>query len=86
MERVIVRGPGFCAVTEDGVLVEFLRRDASQGGDILGGTVERMMPGIGGAFVSIGMPSTAEAVSCVAQRTTLMPSYSPMTEPGCCKE
>ena len=54
MERVIVRGPGFCAVTEDGVLVEYLQRDASQGGDILGGTVERMMPGIGGAFVSIG--------------------------------
>ena len=54
MERVIYRGPGFCAVTEDGVLVEYLQRDASQGGDILGGTVERMMPGIGGAFVSIG--------------------------------
>lgn len=54
MERVIVRGPGFCAVTEDGVLVEYLQRDASQGGDILGGTAERMMPGIGGAFVSIG--------------------------------
>ena len=54
MERVIVRGPGFCAVTEDGVLVEYLQRDASQGGDILGGTMERMMPGIGGAFVSIG--------------------------------
>lgn len=54
MERVIVRGPGFCAVTEDGVLVEYQQRDASQGGDILGGTVERMMPGIGGAFVSIG--------------------------------
>ena len=54
MERTIYRGPGFCAVTENGVLVEYLQRDASQGGDILGGTVERMMPGIGGAFVSIG--------------------------------
>lgn len=54
MERTIYRGPGFCAVTEDGVLVEYLERDASQGGDILGGTAERMMPGIGGAFVSIG--------------------------------
>ncbi len=54
MERTIYRGPGFCAVTEDGVLVEYLERDASQCGDILGGTAERMMPGIGGAFVSIG--------------------------------
>ena len=54
MERVIYRGPGFCAVTEDGTLVEYLERDGSQGGDIIGGTVERMMPGIGGAFVSIG--------------------------------
>ena len=54
MERVIYRGPGFCAVVEDGTLVEYLERDASQGGDIIGGTVERMMPGISGAFVSIG--------------------------------
>ena len=54
MERMIYRGSGFCAVAEDGVLVEYLERDSSQCGDIIGGTVERMMPGIGGAFVSIG--------------------------------
>ena len=35
-----------------------------------------------GAFSSIGMPSTADPVSCVAQRTALIPSYVPMTVPG----
>ena len=29
MERVIYRGPGFCAVTEDGTLVEYLERDVT---------------------------------------------------------
>ena len=55
MERNLITGPDFCAVTEDGVLTEFLKRDSSmQYGDILIGTVERMMPGIGSAFVDIG--------------------------------
>ena len=55
MERILITGPDFCAVTEDGTLTEYLQRDPKQQyGDILGGTVERMMPGIGCAFVDIG--------------------------------
>ncbi len=55
MERVIYSGPDFCAAAEDGTLVEYIRRDtAGQCGDILMGTVERIMPGIGSAFVDIG--------------------------------
>ena len=55
MERILITGPGFCAVTEDGTLTEYLQRDPKQQyGDILGGTVERIMPGIGCAFVDIG--------------------------------
>ena len=42
-------------MTEDGVLTEYIEREAGQQcGDILGGTVERIMPGINGAFVNIG--------------------------------
>ena len=42
-------------MTEDGVLTEYIGREAGQQcGDILGGTVERIMPGINGAFVNIG--------------------------------
>ena len=55
MERILITGPDFCAVTEDGTLTEYLKRDPKQQyGNILGGTVERMMPGIGCAFVDIG--------------------------------
>ena len=55
MERILITGPDFCAVTEDGTLTEYLQRDPKQQyGDILGGTVERIMPGIGCAFVDIG--------------------------------
>lgn len=55
MERNLYTGPGYCAVTEDGILVEYFEKDLTQQcGDILGGTVERIMPGIGGAFVKIG--------------------------------
>ncbi len=55
MERELITGPDFCAVVEDGKLAEYLARDPKQQyGDILGGTVERMMPGIGSAFVNIG--------------------------------
>ena len=55
MERELITGPDFCAVFEDGKLAEYLERDPKQQyGDILGGTVERMMPGIGSAFVNIG--------------------------------
>ncbi len=55
MERNLITGPDFCAITEDGVLTEYLTRDPKeQYGDIVGGTVERMMPGNGCAFVNIG--------------------------------
>ena len=55
MNRILILGPDFCAVTEDGLLTEYMERDPSQQyGDILGGTIERMMPGIGCAFVDIG--------------------------------
>ncbi len=55
MERNLYIGPGFRAVTENGVLTEYLEQDPKQQcGDILGGTVERLMPGIDGAFVEIG--------------------------------
>ena len=55
MERNLYKGPGYCAVTEDGVLTEYLETDPKQQcGDILGGTVERIMPGIDAAFVEIG--------------------------------
>lgn len=55
MERKLTIGPDFCALEEDGMLVEFIRLDPTQQcGDILGGKVERMMPGIGSAFVDIG--------------------------------
>ena len=55
MERNLYTGPGYCAVTEDGVLTEYVEHDPKeQCGDILGGTVERIMPGIDGAFVKIG--------------------------------
>ena len=55
MERIIYKGEGFCAVAENGVLVEYLQTDTEQQcGDILLGKVERMMPGLGCAFVDIG--------------------------------
>ena len=55
MERLIYTGPDFCAVEENGLLVEYIRQETvRQSGDILTGTVDRIMPGIGGAFVNIG--------------------------------
>ena len=55
VRRVILSGPDFCAVTEDGVLVEYVQKGSeSRTGNILLGTVARLMPGIGGAFVEIG--------------------------------
>ena len=45
----------FCAVIEDGHLVEYLRRNVEdQSGEILLGRVERMMPGMMSCFVDIG--------------------------------
>ena len=55
MIRNIIQGPGFCAVTEDGVLVEYIQEDPSrQCGDILTGRIDRLMPGLNCAFVDIG--------------------------------
>jgi ribonuclease G len=55
MERMLITGPGFCCCVENGLLTEYIQEDASQQyGDIVGGRVERLMPGIGCAFVNIG--------------------------------
>ena len=55
MKRTILSSPSFCAVTEDGTLVEYILKDpGDQCGDILLGKIDRMMPGIGCAFVDIG--------------------------------
>ncbi len=60
MERKIISGPGFLAVAEDGLLVEYVEKDPQkQAGDILIGKAERMMPGIGSVFVDIGRPGNA---------------------------
>ena len=55
MERKILNGPDFCAVTEDGILTEFIPTDPKeQSGDILLGKIDRMMPGMNCAFADIG--------------------------------
>lgn len=60
MKRTLITGCNYCAVVEDGILTEYLQADPSQQyGDILGGTVERIMPGIGCAFVNIGRKNNA---------------------------
>lgn len=52
---MLITGPGFCCCVENGLLTEYIQEDASQQyGDIVGGRVERLMPGIGCAFVNIG--------------------------------
>ena len=55
MVRKIICGPGFSAVTEDGVLVEYIPDDLTdQCGDILLGRTDRVMPGMNCVFVDIG--------------------------------
>ena len=55
MKRIIYKNAAFCAVSEDGVLVEYLPTEsADRTGDVLVGRVERMMPGLSCAFVDIG--------------------------------
>ena len=55
MTRTILTGDGFCAVTEDGKLVEYIPAgSADQCGDILLGRIDRMMPGMNCAFVDVG--------------------------------
>ena len=60
MKRMIINGPGYCAVTEDGILVEYIKADREdRNGCILLGKVERMMPGLKCAFVDIGRKKNA---------------------------
>ena len=55
MNRVIIKGPDFCAVTEDGNLVEYIPEEKNEKcGAILLGKTERLMPGMNCAFVNIG--------------------------------
>lgn len=55
MKRILWKGPDFCAAEEDGVLTEYLKTDPQdQAGEVVLGKVERMMPGMGCAFVEIG--------------------------------
>lgn len=55
MKRQIIKGPGYCAVMEDGLLMEYLATEQTdQCGDILLGRADRMMPGMKCAFINIG--------------------------------
>ena len=55
MERILYLNETFCAVEENGRLVEYIPISAEdQTGEILSGKVERIMPGLEAAFVDIG--------------------------------
>lgn len=55
MKRIIISGPGWYAVTEDGMLMEYFPENPDDGsGTILLGRVGRLMPGLECAFVDIG--------------------------------
>ena len=55
MKRLIIKGPDFCAVTENGILTEYIPEEREDKcGAILLGKIERMMPGMNCAFVNIG--------------------------------
>lgn len=55
MNRKILSGPDFCAVKEDGKLVEYISlSDDDRCGDILLGRIGRIMSGMQCAFVDIG--------------------------------
>ena len=55
MERIIYASDRFCAVEENGRLVEYIPAAGDGGaGRILSGRVDRMMPGLEAAFVDIG--------------------------------
>ncbi len=60
MRRMIINGPGYLAVTEDGMLVEYIpRNQQDENGCILLGKADRMMPGLQCAFVDIGRKKNA---------------------------
>lgn len=55
MKRKIISGPEYCAVMEDGKLMEYIPYNAvNQSGAILLGRIDRMMPGMHCAFADIG--------------------------------
>ena len=55
MERTLYLNERFCAVAEDGRLVEYIPLEGEdQTGRILMGRIERIMPGLEAAFVDIG--------------------------------
>ena len=55
MRRQIIKSQEGIAVTEDGLLVEYIPTETSDmNGCILLGKVERMMPGLQCAFADIG--------------------------------
>lgn len=55
MERILYANKTCCALSEDGRLVEFIpEREEDRTGQILEGRVDRIMPGLGAAFVKIG--------------------------------
>ena len=60
MKRMIINGPGYLAVTEDDMLVEYIPYDQQdENGSILLGKAGRMMPGLQCAFVDIGRKKNA---------------------------
>ena len=55
MKRIILNGTDFCAVIEDGRLVEYIpRSDEDRSGVILLCKIDRIMPGLNCAFADIG--------------------------------
>lgn len=55
MNRRIINGPGYCALTENGKLMEYIRyEEGDQSGAVMLGRIDRMMPGMNCAFVDIG--------------------------------
>ena len=74
MERIIYKSDTFCAVAEDGVLVEYQQTNTDQQcGDILLGKIERMMPGLECAFVDIGRKRSAFLPMREKSRTFALP-------------
>ena len=50
-----MKGPDFCAVTEDGKMMEYIPSNfREQNGTVLLGRIDRLMPGMNCAFVNIG--------------------------------
>ena len=55
MKRIILAGTDYCAVCEDGKLVEYhYMPEEERYGDIVLGRIDRIMPGMNCAFVNIG--------------------------------